>query len=133
MHDRYAGGAGNPATTYGTADRGRARLGTKLRETTKSQREVAAASVPSPPRFTINVLAKWAEDSLIDDGWIQERPCRLTSDTGASVTITGPDVAGLSERKMSLPYILQTVSGETIPVMKEVCVKLTVGRRPLSI
>jgi hypothetical protein len=57
------------------------------------------ASVPLSPRLTVNVLAKWTEDSLIADGWIQERPCRVTIDTGASVTIARPDiVAGLPER-----------------------------------
>jgi hypothetical protein len=45
MNDRYARGAGNPDTSEGTADRGRAKLGTKLRETTKSRRDVGAAGV----------------------------------------------------------------------------------------
>jgi hypothetical protein len=62
----------------------------------------------------------WTENSLIADGWIQERPCRVTIDTGASVTITRPDIfAGLPER--------------TIPVMREAQVELNLGRRPLRI
>jgi predicted aspartyl protease len=55
-------------------------------------------------------------------------------DTGASMTIARPDiVAGLPERKPNLPYVLQTASGETIPVMREARVELTLGRRPLRI
>jgi hypothetical protein len=80
------------------------------------------------------VLAKWTEDSLIADGWIQESPCRVIIDTEASVTIARSDiVAGLPERKPNLSYVLKTVSGETIPVMMEAHLELTLGRRPLRI
>jgi len=45
---------------------------------------------------------------------------------GASVTITRPGiVTGRPERKPSRAYILQTGSGETILVLKEATVKLT--------
>jgi hypothetical protein len=78
------------------------------------------------------VLAKWAEGSLTADGWIQEKPCRVTIDTGASATVDRPDiVAGLPERELSRPYVLQTESGETIPVVTEAFVDLTTGRRTL--
>jgi hypothetical protein len=78
------------------------------------------------------MLAKWANRSLTADGWIQEKPCRVTIDTGASVTVARPDiVAGLAERKLSRPYVLQTASGETIPVVEEARVELTIGRRTL--
>jgi predicted aspartyl protease len=71
------------------------------------------------------VLAEWAKGSLTADGWIQERPCRVTIDTGASATVARPDiVAGLPERELSRPYVLQTASGETIPVVKEARVEL---------
>jgi hypothetical protein len=80
------------------------------------------------------VLAKWTQDSLIADGWIQERPCRVTIDTRASVSIARPNiVAGLPERKPNLLYVLRTTSGETIPVMREAHVELTLGRRSLRI
>jgi hypothetical protein len=56
----------------------------------------------------------------------------VTIDTGASATVARPDiVAGLPERELSQPYVLQTASGETIPVMKEAHVELTMGRRTL--
>jgi hypothetical protein len=41
-----------------------------------------------------------------------------------SVTITRSDVIGLL-KKPSQPYVLQTASEETLPVMKESLVKLT--------
>jgi hypothetical protein len=96
----------------------------------RTRREVSESSI-TPPRFTLKVLAKWAKGSLSADGWIQEKPCRVTIDTGASVTVARPDiVAGLPESELSRPYVLQTVSGE-IPVVKEAHVTLTIGRRTL--
>jgi predicted aspartyl protease len=78
------------------------------------------------------VLAKWTKGSLITGGWVQEKPCRVTIDTGASATVARPDiVAGLPERQLNQPYVLQTASGETIPVVKEAHVGLTMGRRTL--
>jgi hypothetical protein len=84
----------------------------------RKRRGVSESSI-TPTRFTIKVLAEWAKDSLTADGWIQERPCRGTIDTGASATGARPDnVAGLPERELSRTYALQTASGETIPVVK---------------
>jgi hypothetical protein len=97
----------------------------------KTRRGRSESSV-TPPRFTVKVLAEWAEGRLTADGWIQERPCRVTIDTGASVTVARPDiVAGLPERELSRLYVLQTASGETIPVVKEAHVVLTLGRHTL--
>jgi hypothetical protein len=45
----------------------------------------------------------------------------------------GDIVAGQPERKPSRAYILQTASGETIPVLKEALVELTLGRRAMRI
>jgi predicted aspartyl protease len=69
---------------------------------------------------------------IVADSWIQKRPCRVTIDTGPSATVARPDiVAGLPERELSRPYMLQTASGETIPVVKEARVELTIGRHTL--
>jgi hypothetical protein len=55
----------------------------------------------------------------------------VTIDTGASATVARSDiVAGLPERELSQPYVLQTASGETIPVV-EAHVELTMGRSAL--
>jgi hypothetical protein len=53
-------------------------------------------SPSSPPRLTLNVLAKDTEDRLVADGWIEEKP------RWAFVTVARPDiVVGLPERKPS--------------------------------
>jgi len=77
----------------------------------------------------LNILGQGTPDSLIAEGWIHGKPCQVTIDTGASVTITQPDiVAGQPVRKPSRAYILQNASGETIPVLKEALVELTLGQ-----
>jgi hypothetical protein len=51
------------------------------------------------------------EDRLAADGWIQEKPCFVTIDAEAFVTVARPDiVVGLPERKPSRQYVLQMVS-----------------------
>jgi len=67
------------------------------------------------------------------EGWIQGKPCRVTIDTGASVTFARPDMVGQPERKPSKAYVLQMTFGETIPVLKMALVKLTLERRALRI
>jgi hypothetical protein len=56
----------------------------------------------------------------------------VTIDTGVSATVARPDtVAGLPERELSRPYVLQMASSETIPVVKEAYTELTMGWRTL--
>ena len=60
------------------------------------------ASPYSTPRFTLNILGQGRRVSLIAEGWIQGKPCQVTIDTGATVTIARPDIfAGQPERKPS--------------------------------
>jgi hypothetical protein len=55
-------------------------------------------------------------------------------DTGAYVTVVRPDIAtGWPERQLSQRFKLKTVSGETLPILKEVFLILTLGCRPLKI
>jgi len=64
----------------------------------------------------------------------RERPCRVTIDTRASVSIPRLDmVAGQPERKPSRACVLQTASGETIPVLKEALINLTLGWQAVRI
>jgi hypothetical protein len=78
------------------------------------------------------VLSKRTDDSLIAEGWILEKSCRVPIDTGASVTIAKPNIAAEQpQRKPSRPYVLQTASGETLPLLKEEPVELPLGRRAL--
>jgi hypothetical protein len=97
----------------------------------RTRREPSESSI-TPFRFTLKVLAKWTEGSLTADGWIQEKPCRVTIDTGASVTVARPDIVeGLLVRELSRPYVLITASGGTIPVVKKARLELTLGWRNL--
>jgi len=58
----------------------------------------------------------------------------VTIDTGASVTIARPDkVSGQFERKPGRNYVLCTASVETIPVLMEAFVELTLERRALRV
>jgi hypothetical protein len=50
------------------------------------------------------------------------------------VTVARPDIAaGWPEKQPNPGLTLQTVSGEALPIMKEVSLTLTLGRRPLKI
>jgi hypothetical protein len=100
----------------------------------KMERERGSGSLSHQPHPLVLHLqfSKWKESSLIADCWIQEKPCRVTVDTG-SVTIARPDiVAMLPERELSRPYFLQTASDETIPVVKEARVELNIARCTLG-
>jgi hypothetical protein len=50
-------------------------------------------------------------------------------DTGSSVKITRLDIiAGLPEREMIRLYFLQMLSGETLPILKEGLMELSLGQ-----
>jgi hypothetical protein len=57
---------------------------------------------------------------------MREKPCRVIIDAGTFVTVARPDiVVGLPERKPSRQYVLQVVSGQTIPFVTEALVELS--------
>jgi hypothetical protein len=50
------------------------------------------------------------------------------------VIVARPDIAaGWPERQLNQRYMLQTVSVEALPILKEVFLTLTLGRCPLKI
>jgi hypothetical protein len=54
--------------------------------------------------------------------------------TGAYVTVAMPDVTnGGPERQPNQPFTLQMVSGETLPILKEIFLALMLGRQALKI
>jgi hypothetical protein len=58
----------------------------------------------------------------------------MTIDPGMCVTIARPDIAkGWPEGKLNQCYGLETASGESLPILKEALVKLTLGQSPKSI
>jgi hypothetical protein len=56
----------------------------------------------------------------------------MTVDTGAYIMVARPDIAGgWPERQPNPDFTLQSVSGESLLILKEVLLTLTLGRRPL--
>jgi hypothetical protein len=81
----------------------------------------------------LTVITENADPSLVTQGWVGDKPCLVTVDTGAYVTVARPDIAnGWPERQQNQLFTLQTVSGEKLPILKEVFLTLTLGRRPLK-
>jgi hypothetical protein len=75
-----------------------------------------------------------ADTGLVTQGSVGDKPCLVTVDTGAYVIVARPDMAaGWPERQPNPNLALQMVSGEALPIMKEVFLTLTLGRRPLKI
>jgi hypothetical protein len=65
---------------------------------------------------------------------MQEKPCRVTIDTGAFVNDARPViVVGLPERRPGRQCVLQVGLGRTIPIVKEALVELTLGQRAVNI
>jgi hypothetical protein len=91
-----------------------------------------AYALKSPHYALIDITEK-TDTSLVTQGWVGDKPCRVTVDTGAYVTGARPDIAaGWPERQPNPGSTLQTVSGGSLPILKEVLLTLTLGRRPLS-
>jgi hypothetical protein len=84
------------------------------------------ASALSAQRHALTVISENIDPSLVTQGWIGDKPCLVTVDTGAYVTVARPDiVTGWPERQPNQSLRLQTASGEALPVLKEVYVPLT--------
>jgi hypothetical protein len=61
-----------------------------------------------PPCYTLSVSEKYGHESLYAEGPIGDKPCLVTINTGASVTITKLDItAGLPERDLPTWCALQ--------------------------
>jgi hypothetical protein len=96
------------------------------KEVKKTDRKKAPVS---SPHCTIKVLAKRNNSSLNAKGQTENRPYPVTNDTEASMTFARPNITpGQPKMQSSQPYILQTVSGEILPALKEVMVELTLGQ-----
>jgi hypothetical protein len=71
------------------------------------------------------MLVREGDDSLNAEG---NKSCLMTIDTRASVTIARPDInAGLPERELTGPYILQMTSEGTFSLLKEALIEFTLG------
>jgi hypothetical protein len=73
------------------------------------------------PYQALTVITENVDPSLVTQGWVGGKPCHVTVDTGAYVTVARPDIAaGWPERQPNQRFTLQTVSGQALPVLKEV-------------
>jgi hypothetical protein len=85
-----------------------------------------------PPHYALTDITGINDTSLVTQGWVGNKPCQVTVDTGAYVTVARPDIAaGWPERQPHPGFTLQTVSGASLPILKEVLLTLTLGRCPL--
>jgi hypothetical protein len=86
------------------------------------------------PHHALTVNKEYTDPSLFTQGSVGDKPWLVTVDTGAYVTVVRPDIAaGWPERQLRQRFKLQAVSGETLPILKEVFLTLTVGWRPIKI
>jgi hypothetical protein len=77
----------------------------------------------------LTVITENIDPSLVTQGWVGDKPCFVTVDTGAYVTVERPDIAaGWLERQSNPGFTLQTASGKSLPIFKEVLLTLTLGR-----
>jgi hypothetical protein len=87
-----------------------------------------------PTHHALKVITENTEPSLVTQGWVVDKPCLVTVDIGAYVTVVRPDiVAGWLERQLNQRFKLQTVFGEALSVLKEVFLTLNLGRHLLKI
>jgi hypothetical protein len=69
------------------------------------------------------MLTKEGDDNLNTEG---DKSCLMTVDTGTSVTVR-PDIpAGLPEKELTWPHVLQMASGKT-SILKESLIEFTLG------
>jgi hypothetical protein len=84
------------------------------RETSKGQRRRANASVCiKAPHHTLIVITENTDLSLVTQGWVGDKPCLVTVDNRAYITVARPDTAaGWPKRQPNQRFTLQTVYGE---------------------
>jgi hypothetical protein len=64
-----------------------------------------------PPHYALTDITRKHDTSLDTQGWLGDKPCRVTVVTGAYVTVACPDItAGLPERESNPGFTLQSVS-----------------------
>jgi hypothetical protein len=74
------------------------------------------------------------DDSPNTKRWLGDKSWLVAIDTGASVTTIRPDsTARLPKRDLTWSCVLQTTPGETVPILKEVLVEMTMGQSPIYV
>jgi hypothetical protein len=66
------------------------------------------------------VMTERADPSLVRQGWVGDKPCIVTMDTGAYIDVARPDIATRwQERQQNQCYTLQTVTAEALNILME--------------
>jgi hypothetical protein len=69
-----------------------------------------------PPHFVLTDLKIKRDTSLVTQGWLGDKSCRVTVDTAEYVTVASPDIAaGWPEIETNPGFAQQTLSGESLP------------------
>jgi hypothetical protein len=86
------------------------------------------ASALSTQRHALTAISENIDTSLVTQGWIDDKPCLVTVDTGGVCDRVHARHCYRMARKAAEP-----TSWEALPVLKEVYVTLTLGRLPLKV
>jgi hypothetical protein len=87
-----------------------------------------------PPHHALTIITENVDPSLVTQGWVGDKPCLVTVGTGVYATVVRPDItAEWPERQPNQRFTLQMMSEKALPILKEVFLTLTLGRRPLKI
>jgi hypothetical protein len=107
------------------------RLKPEKREVHMEKKELVTSR---PPHNITPVSKEIHYSNLKAIGRIGHKRCIVTVDTGASVSTVRPDIAaGFPERQVLKKCYLRSISGQTLPILKEAYVELTLGKRLLII
>jgi hypothetical protein len=84
------------------------------------------------PHYELTDNTRKHDSSMVTQGWLGDKRCLVTLDTGAYVTVARTAIAAIwPEREENPGFTLHTVSGEFLPILKQFMISLNLGRRPL--
>jgi protocatechuate 3,4-dioxygenase beta subunit len=75
-----------------------------------------------PPHYALTYITRKQDTSLVTQVWLRDKPCRVTVDTGAYVTLVRPDIAAeWPEREPILVSRYRLCLGNPYPFRKKFC------------
>jgi hypothetical protein len=105
-----------------------------LRETSGCRRKGRNTGIYiKAPHHTLTFIMERVDPSLVTQGWVCDKPRLVTIDARAYMTVARHDIAvGWSEWQPNQRDTLQAISGESLPILKELFLTHT-GRCLLKI
>jgi hypothetical protein len=133
LQETYRNWQEGPNAYRETLQRRTGRLANR-QETNRCQWKSVEASVlikAPPPRA---VITERANPRLLTQGCFCDKPRLMTINTKAYLTVTRPDITTRwPKRHPNQHYVLQTVFGKILPILKNIFLMLTLRRHPLKI